>query len=147
MPTLFDPSARAQIISRVSRLTPDRQPLWGRMNAGQVQTHLADQLRSGLGDLACRSKGGPFRYFPLRELIIYLLPWPKGVPTAPELLSTTPAEFAGDQKALTQLIERFGARKPGEPWGEHPAFGRISRRAWGVLAWRHLDHHLRQFGL
>ena len=147
MPTLFDPSARAQIVSRLSRLAPDRQPLWGRMNAGQVQTHLADQLRSGLGDLACRSRGGPFRFFPLRELIIYLLPWPKGVPTAPELLSTSPAEFAGDQKVLAELVERFGTRKDGEPWGEHPAFGRISRRAWGVLAWRHLDHHLRQFGL
>ena len=32
-------------------------------------------------------------------------------------------------------------------WQEHPAFGRLARRAWGVLAYRHLDHHLRQFGV
>jgi hypothetical protein len=147
MPTLFDPSARGKIVSRLSNLTSDRRPLWGRLDAARVQTHLADQLRMAVGDVICRSKNTPFRYPVLRELIVYLLPWPKGAPTAPELLATHPAEFETDRQTLLQLVERVGTLKPGVTFGEHPAFGRLSRRAWGVLAWRHLDHHLRQFGL
>jgi hypothetical protein len=147
MPTLFDPSARAKLVSRLSGLTPDRRPLWGRLDAARVQTHLAAQLRMALGDLTCRSKNTPFRYPVVRELIIYVLPWPKGAPTAPELLATEPADFEADRQALIQLVERMGTRNPEEPFGEHPAFGPLSRRAWGVLGWRHLDHHLRQFGL
>jgi hypothetical protein len=148
MPTLFDPSARGKIVSRLSGLTPDRRPLWGSLDAPRLQTHLADQLRMTLGDIHCRSKGGrAFRTPPLRELLIYIVPFPKGLPTAPELLASAPADFEADRQTLLELIGRVGTRKPGESWGEHPAFGPISRRAWGVLGWRHLDHHLRQFGL
>lgn len=147
MPTLFDPSARGKIVSRLSNLTSDRRPLWGRLDAARVQTHLSDQLRMAVGDVICQPKNTPFRYPVLRELIVYVLPWPKGAPTAPELLATAPAEFEADRQTLLQLIERVGTRKPEESFGDHPAFGRLSRRAWGVLAWRHLDHHLRQFGL
>jgi hypothetical protein len=147
MPTLFNPSERQKMAARIAQLTPESRPLWGSMNASQVQTHLADQLRLALGDLACKSKKTPFRYPPLRELIVYILPWPKGVPTAPELLATSPAEWEKDREALLGQIERFGTRTRGGSWPEHPAFGRLSGRAWGVLAWRHLDHHLRQFGV
>lgn len=147
MPTLFDPSAREKIIARLSNLTSDRRPLWGRLDAARVQTHLSDQLRMALGDVVCKPKNTPFQYPVIRQLIVYVLPWPKGAPTAPELLATAPAEFEADKQTLLQLIERVGTRKPEESFGVHPAFGRLSRRAWGVLAWRHLDHHLRQFGL
>lgn len=147
MPTLFDPSAREKIVARLSNLTSDRRPLWGRLDAARVQTHLSDQLRMALGDVVCKPKNTPFQYPVIRQLIVYVLPWPKGAPTAPELLATAPAEFEADKQTLLQLIERVGTRKPEESFGDHPAFGRLSRRAWGVLAWRHLDHHLRQFGL
>jgi hypothetical protein len=147
MSSIFDPSDRGKIVARLSNLTPDRRPLWGRLDAARVQTHLSDQLRMAVGDVVCKPKNTPFRYPVIQQLIVYVLPWPKGAPTAPELLATVPTEFEADRKVLVQLIERVGTRKPEEPFGDHPAFGRLSRRAWGVLAWRHLDHHLRQFGL
>src|SRR5215211_1767634 len=99
MPTLFDPSARGQIVSRLSKLTPARRPLWGRMDAARVQIHLIDSLRMAVGDLVCKPKNTPVRYPVLRQLIIYVLPWPKGAPTAPELLATAPAEFEEDRRA------------------------------------------------
>jgi hypothetical protein len=45
------------------------------------------------------------------------------------------------------LMDRFAARGQDGPWVDHPAFGRLSPRAWGVLVYRHMDHHLRQFGV
>ncbi|MES1242628.1 MAG: DUF1569 domain-containing protein [Acidobacteriota bacterium] len=147
MPTLFDPSARGELVSRLSRLTPDRRPLWGRMDASLMQVHLIGSLRLATGELVCKPKKTILGYPGVRELLIHVLPWPKGAPTAPELLVASSAEFEADRKTLRELVEQVGTRKPEEPFAAHPAFGRLSRRTWGVLGWRHIDHHLRQFGL
>lgn len=147
MPTLFDPAAAAGIRKRLDRLTPDRTPRWGTMSAGRMVAHVADQLRMALGELPCRPKRTPFKNPLLKRLIIYLLPWPRGVPTAPELLTTPAGDWDADTAALRTLIDRFAAKGAAAPFPEHPAFGRLNGRMWGVLAWRHLDHHLRQFGV
>lgn len=147
MPTLFDPAAAAGIRNRLNGLTPDCAPLWGTMDAGRMVAHLSDQLRLALGELSCTPKKTPFRNPVLKRLIIYLLPWPKGVPTSPELLTTPAGGWDADVAALRTLIDRFVAKGSAGPFPEHPAFGRLNGRMWGVLAWRHLDHHLRQFGV
>jgi hypothetical protein len=147
MPTLFDPAAAAGIRGRLDRLTSDRTPQWGSMNAGRMVAHLSDQLRMALGELSCKPKKTPFRNPVLKRLIIYLLPWPKGVPTSPELLTSPAGDWNADVAALRTLIDRFVAKGSAGPFPEHPTFGRLNGRMWGVLAWRHLDHHLRQFGV
>lgn len=148
MPSLFDPAARAGILARVDRLTPASRRQWGQMSIGQMVVHVSAQLRLALGELPCEPRSTPFKNPLVKRLIIYLLPWPRGTPTAPELLEGTPAAALDqDLKALRTLIDRFGARGPGGEFPEHPAFGKLTGRLWGVLAWRHLDHHLRQFGV
>lgn len=147
MNSLFDPEARGRVVARVGRLTPGAVRQWGQMSVAEVQVHLAGQLRMALGELPVAPKRVPLRYPVLKQLAVYWLPWPKGAPTAPELRATPPAEWESDRAALLELIERFAARGPREKWPDHPAFGRLSGRAWGVLAYRHLDHHLRQFGV
>jgi Protein of unknown function (DUF1569) len=147
MPTLFDPAARAGIRARVDRLTPESPRQWGKMSIGEMVVHVSRQLRLALGELPCEPRKTPFRNPLLKRLIIYLLPWPKGTPTAPELLQGVPGTWNEDVDALRTLIDRFGARGPAGEFPEHPAFGRLNGRMWGVLGWRHLDHHLRQFGV
>jgi hypothetical protein len=83
----------------------------------------------------------------MRRLVIYWLPWPKGTPTAPEFLAQPSGTWDDDLAALRSAIARFAARDPASDWPRHPAFGALDGRMWGVLAWRHLDHHLRQFGV
>lgn len=147
MQTLFDPAARDRILARVDRLAADRGPLWGRMDAGKMIVHLAAQLHAALGELKCEPKKTPLNNWLMRRMIIYWLPWPKGSPTAPEFLAQPSATWDDDMAALRSAIHRFAARgEPGE-WPPHPAFGPLTGRMWGVLAWRHLDHHLRQFGV
>jgi len=91
---------------------------------------------------------GPFRFWPLNWLLIYVVPWPKGKAEAPpSLLQSRPAEWQRDLDGLKELIERFGKRSPDDDWPVNVAFGRISGGAWGVLQYKHCDHHLRQFGL
>jgi hypothetical protein len=146
-PSLWEGDVRAELLQRLARLAADARPRWGRMNAPQMLTHVNDQVRMSIGDLSTVSRRLPIRYPPLKQLVAYVLPWPKGVPTAPELLarinqSTWPAEVA----TFGALLDRFATRPVGAAWPEHPAFGRLSRRGWGMLGYRHVDHHFRQFG-
>jgi len=145
MPSLFDPDARAALVARLQRLTPDTQPTWGRLSARQMVAHVNDALRMGTGELATAPVGGPLRYPPLKQLIIYLLPFPRSTPTAPELLARQPGEWAAEQADFAALIGVIGTREGATAWPDHPAFGRMSARDWGVLGWRHVDHHWRQF--
>jgi hypothetical protein len=51
-----------------------------------------------------------------------------------------------DRGELIELLDRYRATTPEEIQASHPVFGRIKPNDWDVLVWRHLDHHLRQFG-
>jgi len=75
------------------------------------------------------------------------MPFPKGAPTSPELSARPPGDWDREVVALRALVEQFGRRDPNGRWPDHPAFGRLTGRAWGVLVYRHSDHHLRQFGV
>ena len=147
MRTMWDGPCQREIRDRVARLSPERKGEWGMMSAPQVVCHLADSLKMALGDLPVTSKHLPIRYPPLKQFIVYVAPFPKNVPTAPELLVRSPRGWNADVADLQALVDRFVARgSESTPWVDHPAFGRLSRRAWGVLVYRHMDHHLRQFG-
>ena len=145
--TLFDEAGRQEMIGRIARVQSGAKPLWGKMNAEQMLAHLSESMRMTLGELPTKSKRLPIRYWPLKQLIIYVFPFPKGTPTAPELLPAESGTVEQRRAELNASIARLAARREDEPFPEHPAFGKLSRRAWGVLAYRHLDHHLRQFGV
>lgn len=147
MQTIWNTGERRRLQERLAALTPDAERRWGSMTAPQTVAHLADAARMALGDLPCQSKTLPIRYPPLKQLIVYWLPFPKGAPTAPELIGRAPPSWTTGVSDLTALLDRLARQPSDRNWPEHPAFGRLSRRAWGVLVYRHMDHHLRQFGV
>jgi hypothetical protein len=148
MKSIWIAGDRRELQVRLLNLTSDRKPLWGRMNAPQMVTHLSDALRMALGELTVAPKKLPLRYFPLKQLVLYCLPFPRGAPTAPELISRSPADWKMCTAELQALREQFATRDPNDTWWpEHPAFGPLSGRAWGKLVYKHTDHHLRQFGV
>ncbi|HEX9216553.1 MAG TPA: hypothetical protein VF864_06200 [Gemmatimonadales bacterium] len=148
MPSLFDPTARDAVLERVGGLTPDRKALWGRFTAPEMVCHVSCGLRQGLGELETAPPAGPLAYAPLNWLLIHVLPWPKGRGRSPpEFLATRPTTWQADVSRLRDLIRRFADRGPAAAWPASRVFGRISGRSWGVLQHKHLDHHLRQFGV
>ena len=144
--TVFDAKARADLIGRVQRLGANSARKWGKMSCGQMVAHLADALRMTFGELEIKPRGGPLRLAPVRYLIIHKLPFPKGAPTAPELIARDGADLSAEVEALITLLHRFSdANVKLAP--EHPAFGPLTRNDWGVLVYRHTSHHLEQFGV
>ena len=146
MRTIWQDDTRRELQKRLAHLTPTNRAQWGKMSAPEMVCHLSESMKMAIGDLPCASKNTPLRHTPLKQLIVYIAPWPKGVPTAPELLARVPASWSNDLLELTALVDRFAARRNASSWPEHPAFGKLSTRAWGRLVYRHIDHHLRQFG-
>lgn len=145
--SIFQAATRAELQQRLARLEPDRVPLWGKLTAPKMVVHLVDSFRMALGELPVGSKKVFIRFPVIKQLIIYYLPWPKSTPTAPELLARAPAAWNGEIVTLSALMERLGERSPRESWPPHPAFGAMSGRLWGALAYRHCDHHFTQFGI
>jgi len=146
--SLHDGPTRNEVRTRVGRLGPDSRPRWGRMSTSQMICHLVTWMEMALGELPVRERRLFVRYPVIKQVVVYLMPFPKGLPTARELISRVPAAvLESDRAALNAALDRFGARDARATWPRHPAFGHLSRRAWGVLAYRHTDHHLRQFGV
>jgi len=141
-----EPDAR-QIRQRIAALRADATPRWGKFSAPQMVCHITDAARMATGELAVPSKRLPIRYFPLKQLILYVLPFPKGAPTAPELIGRVATTWGNEIDELERALDRFLTPRQRQDWPEHPAFGPLSRDAWGVLVYRHTDHHLRQFGV
>ena len=147
MKSLWNPHLHAELVNRVARLTPDAQPHWGRMTCPQMVVHLTDAFGMYCGDIAARMRHTPIRYFPLKHAFLYLLPMPKNVPTARELKLRVPGEWESEMERLRAAIAHFAGQHARADWPLHPIFGTMSARAYGVLAYKHADHHLRQFGV
>ena len=94
------------------------------------------------------------RHAPLRQLLIYVLPFPKGLPTAPELLERTaasdgvsPTEWSDELRAFEHALGRIPDVARTGRWPAHPAFGPLSGHQSAALQRRHLEHHFRQFAV
>lgn len=150
---MWDATNRECLFARLARLTPADAPRWGRMSAHEMVVHLGDGARMALGRMPVRpSRIRAARWLRLpvvKHVFVYLLPFPRSAPTARELLSTRPGDWTEDVATFARLSEDLAARAtdPQSLWPEHPFFGRLSRRDWGTLGYRHTDHHLRQFGV
>jgi hypothetical protein len=142
--TIWNDDARLALMSRFEKLTAETKPKWGQFTAGKMVKHCADGVRMAIGELAVAPKPGPFRLPIVKHLIIFVLPWPQGVPTAPELIPQTEPSMGPAVADLKGALLRL---RNAETLVPHPAFGKLSRYTWGALIHRHLDHHLKQFGV
>ena len=147
MPSLADASARDALIARVERLSPEASAAWGRMTAPMMLAHCSDALRMGLGDLPVKARRKTIAQNSIvKWLILNVLPFPKDAPTAAELISRAPEAWEEERANLVALIHRVSNGDASVRHTPHPLFGSLTTAQWGQLAWKHLDHHLRQFG-
>jgi hypothetical protein len=138
---------RRAICQRIATITGASVPRWGHLDARSMLAHLRRGALMALGELhvACTSKR-VFQVFPVKHLILHVVPFPNGAPTAPELLGPAPGSLEAIRSDLVSLVERFGAGTRQGDAAAHPLFGPLSFHEWGVATYKHTDHHLRQFG-
>jgi hypothetical protein len=145
--SILNDDDRLAICQRIGSVTSASVPRWGRMDAKAMLNHLRRSALMALGELPVANKSKRiFQVFPVKHLILHVVPFPKSAPTAPELLVSDAGSLDAIQSELVSLVERIGAG-PREGIGPaHPLFGPLSFEEWGVATYKHTDHHLRQFG-
>lgn len=147
MGSMLNDADRAQIAGRLRSLSVSSAARWGRMNVVEMLQHLNLSARMAVGELPVVTKNKRvFQVFPLKHLILYVLPFPKGAPTADELKPSVAASVEEERTALLELLERIGTGPRDGVGPAHPLFGPLTWREWGVATYKHTDHHLKQFG-
>lgn len=148
MRSILNERDRTAIAGRVRSLSVSSTGRWGSMDVAGMLRHLHLSARMALGDMEVPSVNKrAFQKFPLKHLIIYVLPLPKGAPTAPELKPNAGVSMEEERAAVLELLERLGTG-PREGVGPaHPLFGPMTWRQWGAATYKHCDHHLKQFGV
>jgi len=148
MQTLFEPSARQQIRERLDSLQLANARQWGKMDPAQMLTHCSLALEMATGDQPMRQKLigrilSPFA----RSWVTTDKPFSKNSPTDPKFVVSDARDFAKEKERLTNVLDRFCELGPESAASRtHAFFGKLSGDEWGRLMFKHLDHHLRQFG-
>lgn len=149
MESLFNPADREALSMRMATLGPDASRQWGTMAPAQMLLHCAIGLEAATG-------ARPMKQVLLGRLLTPFIlgsvlgekPLRRNVPTDPSFVVSDPREFDMELTRLATLIDRFVRRGPEAAAKEtHAFFGRLSGDEWGRLMYKHLDHHLRQFGV
>ena len=149
MKNLFEPARATELMERIEQVRADSRPLWGKMTAPQAMAHCAVAMEWAVGDtVAPRMMIGRVLGPLVRRMAVRNdEPMAKNAPTAPDLRIADERELATEQARLIRLIERFATGGPaGCTTNPHSFFGRMKPEEWAVLMYKHVDHHLRQFG-
>jgi hypothetical protein len=146
---IFNAGHYQQMQRRLRALQPNAARQWGTMNPAEMLRHCRKQLEFVLDPPANQKVyNTPMRYQPIKWLVVYAIPWPKGSATAPEMdvhkkLKDTGA-FEAEKTLLLQALN--DVTRLNDVTAKHPLFGHTGKKDWGRIIWKHLDHHLRQFG-
>lgn len=149
MKNIFDPLHTEEILNRIDKLSPDSRPQWGKMDVSQMLAHC-----SAFQDIAMGNS------FPERGWLGILIgrfvkpifyndkPVAHNMSTIPTILITDEKDFETEKEKLKQKIITFQKNGP-EKCTTHPHafFGKFTPEQWGKGIYKHLDHHLRQFGV
>jgi hypothetical protein len=147
--SLFKKEDNEKLIERINSLKHDTKPVWGSMDVAQMLAHCQAPLLVAHGEMKLKRGlfsilfGGIFK----RRLTKDAQPFGRNIPTAKEFMVPDKKEFEKEKKRLIELVKRFSDSGPDKITKDpHPFFGKMTPKEWDVLQWKHLDHHLRQFG-
>lgn len=147
MKSLFDLETYSEIRDRINQLSENSEKTWGKMSVGQMLHHCQGPLNImlGKGDYGLRpSVLGQLFY---KRTLYNDIPFLKNLPTAKFLKEKEPRDFNDEMKNMIALLVEFECQRNRVEWRYHPAFGYFTKQQWGQLQFKHLDHHLRQFGV
>ena len=143
---LFDTTVKQEIIDRINKLTPQSQRQWGKMDAAQMLAHCQMPLGVAVGKHKLKRNFFLSLIGPLFKKQLYNdKPFKRSLPTDKSFIMTDPKDFKKEKEGLLQMINSFSeTTMSDEP---HPFFGKLTKEEWSKGTWKHLDHHLQQFGV
>jgi len=148
MKNLFEPGAVQEVMTRIEQLKPSSLRRWGKMDVAQMMAHCSAALEMASGKfVAKRTLLGRIVGARVRHVLTDDSPFPRSAPTTKEL-KVASGDFTQERERLRQCVRQF--HEGGESQctrHPHPFFGEITPLEWSTGMFKHLDHHLKQFGV
>lgn len=149
MKSIYDPVYLEEILTRIDRLSSNSKRQWGKMNVAQMMAHCSAFQDIAMGESSPkRSWLGIFVGNFAKPIFYNEKTLPKNMSTIPTILIVNDRDFSKEKEKLKQKLLQFHADGP-EKCTTHPHsfFGKLTAEQWGKGIYKHLDHHLKQFGL
>ena len=150
LPNIFKKPVTDQLITRINNLTPDSKPLWGKMAVGQMLAHCNVAYELNFENI--HPKPNPVKKFFIKlfakNIVVSEKPYKKNSPTASEFLVKDDKDFEQEKERLVNYLNK--CLELGEEHFDNldsHAFGKLTKTEWNNLYYKHLDHHLQQFGV
>ncbi len=150
MKNIFDSKETEAVIDRINKLSPTTRPLWGKMSSDQMLAHCNVTYEMAFDDKHKKPNG--FTKFMLKlfvkNTVVGNKPYKKNSRTAPQFLITNARNFVEEKARLTDYLKK--AQSLGEDYfdgKESHSFGKLTKQEWNNMFYKHLDHHLTQFGV
>lgn len=147
MPSIFNPFDNAALIDRINLLNSKTEPQWGKMSADQMIVHCNNAINVAFGKQDLKIN------FLMRWLGILMKnkvlnnDFQKNSPTAKEFRISSHTDFDTCKNELVKNVTYFTQGHSAIKVMDHPFWGKMTYEDWDKLMWKHLDHHLRQFGV
>lgn len=146
--SVFQGGSLDELNERLEAITPDTKPRWGKLDAAGLMAHLREALRLAYPDPR-RTRPEASLY---RSLIAWAflgpVPFPKGAGVPGYMVPPVDrSEFEAQRTALLGELDALVENGPLPLTGVHPIFGPLDGEQWGRLAYKHFQHHFKQFGV
>ena len=147
MKSVFDGSVKDELLKRFEMLQPNSARQWGKMMPAQMLAHCTETLRVPVGDLKVKRTFASLIGWMFKGMATSEKPFSKNSPTADEFMIRDTRDFDAEKKRFAVAFEKLARGPSSITCLDHPFFGKMSATDWGHLMYKHLDHHLRQFGV
>lgn len=151
LPNVFSKEVSESLKARIHRLTPAQVPQWGKMNVSQMLAHCNVTYEMVYESGKHKKPGAMMRWIlkaMVKPKVVGEQPYKPNSPTAPQFLIADERAFATEQDRLCAYIDRVQAEGSTAFEGrESHSFGALSANEWNNMFYKHLDHHLKQFGV
>jgi hypothetical protein len=150
MKNIFDPKVTAELIQRINSLNSETKPLWGKMSVDQMLAHCCVAYEMAYTDK--HPKPNALMRLMLKTFVkngvVNEKPYAKNLRTAPAFIISERKNFEGEKARLIEFLEK--TQKLGRQYFEGKeslSFGPMTSIEWNNQFYKHLDHHLTQFGV
>lgn len=148
MKSIFNPTDNREIITRINSLTPESKALWGKMSVDKMLKHINDAVLVSFDEKELKV---PFIFKILgrimKKSVLKQPEFAKNSPTAKEFKYVENFDFETVKDELITNFSRFQSGEQAIKCKNHPFWGKMNSEEWNNLQWKHVDHHLRQFGV
>ena len=147
MKSIFNQTDNQKIINRINQLTPESTAQWGKMNVSQMLKHCNDATIVAFNEKELKVNF-IFKLMGslMRNSILNAPEFAKNSPTAKEFKYQENFDFETIKNELISNFSRFQEGEQAITCKNHPFWGKMTTEDWNKLMWKHVDHHLKQFG-